>query len=88
MLGNKDKTFSSTENTKYLLETILFDDIVPFLSKNKNYKPYEKALMKIDIGFEPYAFQSAQFLFEKIDIPIVFMEWENLPGQTEAVILL
>jgi FkbM family methyltransferase len=74
LLNFKDKTFNSTENNKYLVETILFDDIVPYLPKNKEGRPYKQALMKIDIeGFEPYAFQNAQLLFETIDIPIVFM---------------
>ena len=35
-------------------------------------------------GFEPYAFQNAKKLFDTIEIPIIFMEWLNLPQQTDA----
>jgi len=85
LLQNKDKTFSKDENNKYLVETILFNDIIPYLPKNAENKDYKKAILKIDIeGFEPYAFQHAEKLFNLLEIPIVYMEWGNLPRQTDA----
>lgn len=65
---------------KYLVETILFDDIVKFIPKVNRFtnKTYTKGILKIDIeGFEPYAFQFSKKLFKLIDIQIVFMEWGN-----------
>ena len=41
-MNNKNHVFEKDENNKYLVETILFDDILDFLPKNnenKNYKP-------------------------------------------------
>jgi hypothetical protein len=50
---------------------------VPYLPKQ-----YKKAILKIDIeGFEIYAFQNAQLLFDHLDIRIVFMEWAYLAKQ-------
>ena len=78
-----NKEFSETypieknESHKYLVETILFDDIVPYLSNKEN--KLKKGLLKIDIeGYEPYAFQNANLLFNTIDIQIIFMEWNYM----------
>ena len=60
------------------VETILFDDIVPFLPKNEDItsKKIPKAVLKIDVeGYEPYAFSNASLLFNSVDIQIIFMEW-------------
>ena len=84
LLENKDRTFSSKdkETNKYLVETILFDDIIPYLPKKADGSAYKRAIMKIDIeGFEPFAFQHASKLFDLLDIPIVYMEWGQLPKQ-------
>lgn len=78
LLNEKDKDYNKSEKSKnkYLVETILFDDIVEYLPKNKENKIFERAILKIDIeGFEPYAFEHASKLFNTLDIPIVFMEW-------------
>ena len=57
---------------------------MPYLPVKDDGKKYDKAIMKIDIeAFEPYAFQHAEKLFDRIDIPIVFMEWGNLPKQVD-----
>ncbi len=78
LMENRGKTFEKKENNTHLVETILLDDIVDILPKNKYNKSYSKALLKIDIeGFEPFAFQHAIKLFHNIDIPIIFMEWGN-----------
>ncbi len=85
LLENKDKTFQKDESNKYLVETILFDDIVDYLPyKNDLTKEeYKKAILKIDIeGFEPFAFEHASLLFNKLDIRVIYMEWGNLPKQT------
>jgi len=85
LLDNKDKIYKMDKNNKYLVETILFDDIVPYLPyKNDSTKErFKKAILKIDIeGFEPFAFEHASLLFDTLDIRIIFMEWGNLPKQT------
>lgn len=66
------------EIKKYSVTTILFDDIVPFipLKTDESGEQYNKAVLKIDIeGYEPYAFQHANLLFDKFDIQFIFMEW-------------
>ena len=90
LVDNKNKVIKKDEikeddaNKKYYVETILFDDIVPYFPVRQNGKKYEKAIMKIDIeAFEPYAFQHAAHLFDTLDIPIIFMEWGNLPAQQD-----
>ena len=73
------------ESHKYLVETILFDDIVPFLPKKnqKTGEKFQKALLKIDIeGYEPYAFQNAHLLFDTIDIQTIFMEWAYMSSRS------
>ena len=84
LLENKDKIFEKDENNHYLVETILFDDIVPYLPyKNAITKEkYKQAILKIDIeGFEPFAFENSTLLFDTLDIRIIFMEWGNMPKQ-------
>ena len=84
LVGNKDKIFEKDEENHYLVETILFDDIVPYLPyKNPITKEkYKQAILKIDIeGFEPFAFENATLLFDTLDIRVIFMEWGNLPKQ-------
>jgi FkbM family methyltransferase len=77
LLMNKATFTKLDKNNDYQVETILFDDIVPYLPKK-----YKKAILKIDIeGFEIYAFQNAQLLFDSLDIRIVFMEWAHLSKQ-------
>ncbi|CAF0835153.1 unnamed protein product [Brachionus calyciflorus] len=86
LLENKDQVFdrSQLENDKYLVETIFFDDLINYLPKKPNGEEYRKAILKIDIeGFEPYAFQNANKLFDRLDIRIIFMEWGNLPMQSD-----
>ena len=79
-MDNKDQTFVKNENNTYLVETILFSDIIDFFPKNKHNKSFTQALMKIDIeGYEPLALtlESAKKLFDSIDVCIIFMEWGN-----------
>jgi len=74
----KNETFVKNEKNKYLVETILLDDIVPYLPyKNLNTKEkFKQAILKIDIGgFEPYAFESGNVLFETLDFRVVYMHW-------------
>ena len=72
-MGNRDKVFTKDEKNKYLVETILFDDIIPYLPYKNKYtlEKYKKAIIKIDIeGFEAFAFESASLLFETLDVRI------------------
>ena len=85
LLQYKDKVYERDPKNKYLVETILFDDIVPYLPRKDDGTEFTKALLKIDIeGFEPYAFQHASKLFDKLDISVIYMEWGNIPIQTDA----
>ena len=86
LMGNKNKTFKKLDpNNKYLVETILLDDIVPYLPKRDDGNAFEQAFMKIDIeGFEPYAFTNARLLFDTLDIQVIFMEWANLINHKDA----
>ncbi len=45
-MDNKNQTYEKNEDDKYLVETILFDDIVAHFPKNRQYK---QAILKIDI---------------------------------------
>ena len=69
-----NRTESEMRENAYLVETILFDDLLEYLPKNAS--PHRrKAIMKIDIeGFEPYAFQHAKNLFKTLDFQVIFME--------------
>lgn len=52
------------------VETILMDDLLYATN-------ITKAVMKIDIeGHEIKAFASSQYFFQKIDIPVILMEWD------------
>ena len=80
LLPFNSQNFTRNKTNKYLVETILFDDIIPYLPlQHDSNKPFKKAILKIDIeGFEPFAFQHARQLFDTLDIIIVFMEWFNI----------
>ena len=77
----KDKVNAS--NT-FMVETIVFDDIVDYLPKKDDGSDYKRAVLKIDIeGFESLAFQHATRLFSVLDIRVIFMEWELLKNVTD-----
>jgi FkbM family methyltransferase len=59
------------KNDRYIIETILMDDLVEVLPKD-----FKKVIMKIDIeGYEVKAFRKASKLFSKLNVLVVFMEW-------------
>ena len=59
------------KNDKYMVETILMNDIVTILPAD-----FKRAVMKIDIqGYEIQAFTKAEKLFARVDIVAVFIEW-------------
>jgi hypothetical protein len=81
-LAFKHLTFKKEDisSDKYLVGTILLDDIVDYMPKNA-----EKAVIKIDIqGFEAIAFQCSKKLFKSIDIEFILMEWDMLKTQIES----
>ena len=83
MLPDKDKVFEKDEKNHYLVETVVFDDIVSYLPI-KNHSTLQKAIIKIDIeGFEPYAFENATKLFNKVSVEVVFIEWFHLAKQKD-----
>ena len=51
MLENKNKVFSREDlkSNKYLVETILLDDVLEYIPKNSKNENYKKAIIKIDI---------------------------------------
>jgi FkbM family methyltransferase len=95
LLENFDKEYDSIKsksNEEYLVETILFDDILDVIQPLRTFysnQTYRKAIMKIDIeGFEPYAFQYAKNLFKKLDFVVIFMEWGVLSRHASRLNLL
>ena len=80
LIENKNKVFTKDDikpndiDSKYFVETILFDDIVYNLPLKKDGTHHTSAVMKIDIeAYEPYAFQHAAKLFQKLNILVIFM---------------
>jgi FkbM family methyltransferase len=70
----KEDVLATDPKAKYFVETVLFDDIVPYVPVKTDGSKYKKAILKIDIeAFEPYAFQHASILFDTLDIRIIFM---------------
>ena len=83
LLYFENKKFSkeniNPDEDKFLVQTILMDDLVNYLPKRRDNKSYTKAILKIDIeGFEPYAFQYSKDLFKRLDIHYIFMEWGRM----------
>ena len=66
-------------NNKYLVETILLDDLVEHLPLRSDGSPFSRAIIKIDIeGHETFAFEKASKLFDRLDIIYIQMEWRHL----------
>jgi hypothetical protein len=62
LLNNNELVYSKNLNNKYLVQTILLNDLVDFLPRTNENKLYKEAILKIDIeGFEPLV----KFLFNK-----------------------
>ena len=81
---NKERHYDKDANNKYLVETILLDDIIAYLPKQNDGSEFKTAIMKIDIeGFEAFALQKASKLFDRLDIKIIFMEWDHLLANSE-----
>lgn len=77
------------ERDKYTVETILMDDLLAHVPKNREHRPYSKCLIKIDIeGMEMYAFQNARQLFTQLQVQLVFMEWKMMRQQVAAYPLI
>jgi len=74
---NLDLQTNKDENkNNYIVETILFDDMIKYFPKRSDGKPYNKAIIKIDIqGFEIYAFEHAIRFFENFEVQSIFIEW-------------
>jgi FkbM family methyltransferase len=92
LLDHLNKTHVKNETDKYLVETIIFDDIIPYIPYmcDSNKEKFKKALIKIDIqGLEPYAFENAKLLFDSIDVRIILMEWglfPEMPNELEKIL--
>jgi FkbM family methyltransferase len=86
LFSNRNELFLKNSTNKYLVETILFDDIIPYLPfKNEKLKEkFKQAILKVDIeSFEIFAFENASNLFDILDIRFVFMEWDIGPTLNE-----
>lgn len=84
MLINDKKVLKKIKNDKYLVETILLDDIIDYLPIKRDQKNKKKAILKIDIeGLEPFAFEHANVLFDTIDIRVIYMEWGTMLFDTK-----
>lgn len=98
LVENMNRVFERSElaQNKYLVETILFDDIIDYLPRSKGAPSQrrllaERTIIKIDIeGLEPYVIPTATSLFEILSVQIVFMEWGKMPhtdrGKVEEMI--
>jgi FkbM family methyltransferase len=75
-----DKTrYKRNKRNKYLVETILFDDLLNYLPKYNKNQAYKKAIIKMDLeGLEPLALAHASKIFEHLDIPVIIMRWETI----------
>jgi FkbM family methyltransferase len=74
------------ENDKYLVQTILLDDVIHHIPKQKaTNRLYEKALVKIDIeGIELFVLKCGEMFFSMLDVQVIFMEWGLLKTQYNA----
>ena len=67
---------SDMANNKYLLKTIVMDDLTNILPVE-----FKQAIIKIDIeNYEIKAFKEARKLFDKVKMHVVFMEWNEGGG--------
>jgi FkbM family methyltransferase len=66
---------------KYLLKTILLDDLVTVMPRH-----FRDAIIKIDIeNYEVKAFKKASILFDHVNIHVVFMEWNEGGGVKQSL---
>ena len=69
-LNPNEKVYTKQElevDDGYLVETILWDDMLPFIPKNDKGEKYEHVIIKIDIeGFEPFAFLNSTKFFSYV----------------------
>lgn len=64
---------SELKNDKYIIETIVLNDIVHVLPKD-----FKNVIIKIDIqNYEIKAFKKADLLFKRLNIFAIFMEWNE-----------
>lgn len=95
LIDNIDKQFTrssryneQSDGDKYMVETILFDDIIEYLPRKlpRGRLSYEKAIIKIDIeGLEPFVIPTGENLFEVLSVQMVFMEWGKMPHLPEEM---
>ena len=79
LIDNINKTFELVEdpNNRYLVKTIVMDDLVDYLPKREDGGEFKRAVMKMTLnGMEPYAFQRASKLFAKINVSSIYMYWK------------
>lgn len=88
--NNKSFDHSELSRNEFLVETIIFDDLIEVLptrthsGHHRLAYEYQKAIVKIDIeGLEPFVITKAEIFFELIDVQLVFMEWGKLPQMGE-----
>ena len=78
LMDFRNVTFVKDTNNKYLVETILLDDLLPLIHIKSSEKQRPKCIVKIDIeGFESYAMHNALAFFEFFDVEVIFMEWHG-----------
>ena len=74
-----DKNMNKNSSHTSLVDTILLDDLIPYLPKQADGSSFKKAIIKIDIeGHEPFVFQNASKLFDLLDVQLIQMEWGHL----------
>jgi FkbM family methyltransferase len=75
---------SKDKSNNYIVQTILFDDMIDYFPKRSDGSSYDKAIIKIDIeGFEVYAFEKSDTFFKNYKVQMIFMEWNKIPTLTQ-----
>jgi len=68
-------TTNITTNNLHIAKTIRLDDILPIIEQTK----FRSFLLKVDIeGSEYHVFASGSQFFDKLDVPIILMEWDKI----------
>ena len=73
-------------NKKYLVKTILFDDLITHFPKDSNGEKFRKVIIKIDVeGFELFAFEYSKEFFNAYEVITILMEWDKMPSKPTSL---
>jgi hypothetical protein len=85
-IDQKNKT-DLLDQDKYIVETVLMDDLVEAFPLRRDGQVYKKACIKMDIeGFEPFAFQHSELFFSTLSVEMLIIEWPHLLKQDKSLV--